>query len=310
MAVVKKVRGGDSHSLRGNSQGNALTRARTPTLKLPSKPNQPPSSLADYIIFLYGDKGVGKSSLAAEFSNSITFMTEPLRRNLPILQIPDPNEGEPPLTWERMLAYQNLILNSGKYKTVIFDTADRSYQLCMDYTCREAGCKHPNDKKDYGATWNALKVAYESFIIEFAQAGMTVVALSHARRRAVTTLTGEEWEEVTPTCPDACWTIWKAISDFAFYYGYHRRERTIYLRGDDEIWASCGTSEKHFLNSSGEPLAYISVGDSPRKAYQTLMDSFQNKVEGEVYVPWREEEEDEEPVKLPQHKNKKRRQRS
>ena len=276
-------------------------------MTLPSKPNQPPTNLGDYIIFLYGDKGVGKSSLAAQFPDSITYMTEPLRRNLPILQVPDPNKDEEPLTWGRIKSYRDLILDSGKYKTVVFDTADRSYQLCMDYVCERAGCKHPNDKNDYGATWHALKSEYESLIIDFAKSGMTVVALSHARRRAVKSLTGEEWEEVTPTCPDACWTIWKAISDFAFYYGYKHQERCIYLRGSTGIWASCGTSEKHFLNPAGEPLSYIPVGNGPKAAYNILSNSFLNKVEGEVYVPDNgDEEQDDEEVKLPSRRKAKR----
>lgn len=304
MPLVKKVRGGNARAISGPSKSTS-DRDRG-ELSLPSKPNKPPTKLSDYIVFLYGDKGVGKSSLAAQFPDSITFMTEPYRKNLPIVQLPDPSKDEQPLNWDRMRRYRDLIIRSKQYQTVSIDTADRAYAHCFDYICRKANCKHPNEKKDYGQTWNDLKSEYEDFIRSFAEEKITVVATSHARNREVKTVTGEEYETVCPTAPDACWTIWKAISDYAFYYGYFQRKRVIYLRGTDAIWASCGTSEEHFLSPKGVPLGLIYVGDSPKKAYETLLASFSNKVDGIPYSDFlfeeTEEDDDDEDVSLPKRK--------
>ncbi len=289
MALVKKLRGGDGRAIAGESPRDRGE------LTLPTARNKPPTSLSDYIILIYGDKGVGKSSLAAEFPESITFMTEPWRKNLEIMQIPDPKKKEQPLTWDRMLRYRDLIVRSKQFQTAVLDSTDRAYSLCMQYICRKANCKHPNEKKDYGQTWNDLKVEFETFLGSLVEEHISVIGISHARCREVKTVTGEEYEQVCPTAPDACWTIWKAVSDYAFYYGYHQRKRVIYLRGTDEIWASCGTSESHFLDPKGRPLAFIEVGDSPKKAYQTLLASFQNKVAGVTYDQLMKGEDEEEP---------------
>jgi hypothetical protein len=300
MAVVKKVRGGANPRSSSSRENSVLS-----PLSLPTKPNKPPTDLSAYIIFLYGDKGVGKSSLAAQFPNTLTIMAEPRRRSLPILQIPDPNKDEPPLTWDRVRRYRDLIVKDSSIEGVSFDTADRMYSLCLEYICNKANCKHPSDKNDYGKTWYLLKSEYEDLIITLLQAGKTVIGLSHSRKREITSITGDEFEQVCPTAPDACWTIWKAIADFAFYYGYVNQKRVIYLRGTELIWASCGTSEDRFLTPKGEPLLYIPVGDSPKGAYKSLVDAFGNKLNGKIYDPnavLDDDDQPEEEVALPKIK--------
>lgn len=307
MPVVKKLHG-KPNPRKGASPSREV--ATGSPLTLPVKRNVPPTDLAAYIIFLYGDKGVGKSSLFGELEDTITLMTEPRRRNLKIRQVPQLNE--PALTWDRIRKYRDLICKDKGIQGVSLDSVDRAYALCQEYICNKANCKHPSDKNDFGKTWHLLKSEYEDLIISFLDSGKTVYGISHSRKREIKSITGDEFEQVCPTAPDACWTIWKAIADFGFYYGYVQQKRAIYLRGTELIWASCGTSEDHFLDPKGNPLLYIPVGDSPKAAFKSLQDSFHNKVYGEIYDPDAtfgsddEEEESDEDVSLPKKNFKKK----
>lgn len=312
--VVKKVRNQAGVSAVRKANGHSSSERRGATarvdLVLPKKPNEPPGDFEDFCVMIYGDKGVGKSSLGAEFRNAITLMAEPRRRNLRILQVPDPNSKEPQLNWRRVEAYGALIKEQGDFQTVVLDTVDRIYEMAFNHVCEKRGKTHPNDApNDYGQTWREIKDALDGLIQGFLWAGLNPVLLSHARWREVTTVSGDQFEQVTPTCPDACWTICKALTDFAFYYGYRGQRRTFTIRGNDRIWASCGTGEDHFLDPKGRPIAFLPAGNSPKQAHKTLVDSFNNKLYGEIYTEGDDEPEVEsepEKVSLPKGFKKKK----
>ena len=111
------------------------------TVAFPTQENTPPDDLSDVISCLYGRKGIGKTSLAAQFPNSLTFMFERGRRNLPIMQIP--KKGEIALDWDRFKDYTEMFLESDEYQTMVVDTVDKAYDKCLEYVCAKNGCTHP-----------------------------------------------------------------------------------------------------------------------------------------------------------------------
>lgn len=250
-------------------------------VSLPEKANVPPHSLDQVILLIYGEKGVGKSSLASKFPNSLLLQFEPGRRNLKIPMLPKPNE--PPLDWERLQAYLPLLIDKGVRP--IFDTVDRVYDACFQHICRKKNITDPNDLNDYGQTWRLIRDTFENFCNEFLFAGLPPIFISHARFRAIPTKSGSEAEQCIPTCKPAAWEYLRAVADFAWYYGYESRKRVLWVRGNEWIWTGCGLDDV-FLQPAkakyrpNQPLNYIPMGKTPDEAYKNLKASFDNKIEG------------------------------
>lgn len=278
-------------------------------ISLPTERNDPPSSLSEYAITLYGEKGIGKSSLAAMFPDPITLMWEPRRRNLAIFQVPKP--GEPPLTWRRHKKYIDKIIESGQFKTCIIDTVDRAYAACLESICYDKGISNPSDANDWGATWDLIKAEFEEVQNRLLIAGITPIYTSHARLRDVSNkATGETYQQVTPTCKDAAFQYLKACTDVALYYGYHNGHRSITVRGNDMIWSACGLND-HFLSQKGNQISTIYMGDSPEEGYENLMLAYDNRISKSKIILVSEmrsqleqirEEEDEEEQEVPRKK--------
>jgi hypothetical protein len=258
-------------------------------VELPKKPITPSSDMFDYCWCLFGAKGVGKTSLASMFVRKgkppLIFQWEPGRRGLSIYQVP--GRDEPPLDWPRYKAYvDKLCQQSASYPVAVIDTVDRCYLACLEHVCRECGVDHPNQARDYGATWYLVKQEFDRVQTRLLEAGLTVIYISHDRKTTVTTRTGEEYELIVPTCQGVAWEHLKAVCDFAFYYGYRRQKRILVCRGGEEIWSGCGTdigtkgSARFMDPRTGLPLAWFPAGETAEQAWKNLQLAFENKLSG------------------------------
>ena len=256
------------------------------SVTIPTTLNVPPENLKDYCICLFGEKGVGKTSLAAQFKDSLVVMLEPKRRNLSIRQVNiDPmsikemNRVSPENTpWKMIQAYVDAILDDDSVQTIAIDTIDRAYESCLNHHCFERGLSHPSDANDYGATWSAIKSDFEQTLNKLLYADKGLIFLSHAHLREVEAQEGmEQW---IPTCPPAAWKYMKAVCDFALYYGYAQGQRAITVRNNDVIWCACGT-ENNFLTTNKEPIGQFVTGDSHTEAHKNLTAAFVNKLSSE-----------------------------
>ena len=271
------------------------TKTKTSGYKLPGPNdlNEPPEKLLSYCMLIFGEKGIGKTSLCASFPNSVVGMLEPRRRNLRI-RMEDLSPG-----WERVLEFTYAAVEADDVDTICYDTADRLYDSAMAYVCGAKGVDHPNKMNDYGATWKEVKDTFEGLLGIVQNSGKGLVLTSHAKWKEAELRNGEKLQILCPTLSDAPWTIIKAVADFAFYYGYHGNRRALYLRGHEDLWCACGTKE-HFCDPNGKPVRTIYLGrqgadsweEDPELAFQQLDHSFANMVydladvdAGKVSVP-------------------------
>jgi hypothetical protein len=263
------------------------------SLSLPSQENEPPTELSDSIVTIYGRKGIGKTSLASQFPNSLTFMFERGRRNLPIRMVPKKEEGQ--LDWERTLGYVELALEDDSIQTLVFDTVDRAYDRCLEYVCKRLNCKHPNDKNDYGKTWNEVKTEFAALLGVVQDSGKGVVLISHETPKPLTKsvkgLKREDsesvfqYERMEPTCSKQAFETIQEICDFVLYYGFTEEFRTITVRSpNDCYWTSCGVGDT-FLNPDGSTINTFRVGNSPQEAYKSLIDAHANRLHDMDYTP-------------------------
>lgn len=287
MATIVRDVPGNTVMIKANKGKKGRDEAK-PALSLPSQENSPPTELNDSIITIFGRKGIGKTSLAAQFENSLTFMFERGRRNLPIRQVEK-------LDWERTLGYVELALEDDSVSTLVMDTVDRMYEQCMAYVCKRAGCSHPNDKNDYGKTWQAVKMEFDALLGVIQDSGKGLILLSHETPKPLTKLSKGlkredseavfQYERMEPTCSKQAFETIQEICDYVLYYGYTDEYRTITVRSpNDTAWTSCGIGEA-FLDPDGNPIQTFKVGNTPKEAYKSLIAAHANELYDINYIP-------------------------
>lgn len=281
MSFVRKTKKG---SLPKDESSNSTPspRTRSAPVSLPSGFNKPSADFHDYYCAIYGEKGVGKSSLVAQFQRgkrkALLSMWERYRKNLPVLQIP--KDGEPALDWERFEAYVDKIIDNGDIGTIGIDTIDRAYKAAAMHHCKRVGLSSPLGVEDYGKTWEKCSDVFAGTLSRLAENDIKFVFVSHAKLKMNKTAIGSV-EQVIPSCWNQPWEYVKECCDFVFYYGYRHREHVLQIRGDSNVvYTACGVDD-HFMHpKSGLPLEQIPMGTNPKEAYKNLMLAWENKLPG------------------------------
>lgn len=248
--------------------------ARSSTHNLSSvKPNVPPKDLFSFCTCIYGLKGVGKTSLCAQFPGAVILQLEPRRRNLrSIRQVV-------PTSWPDLKDWLQAFIEDKHKPTCVVDSTDVAYNMCFDYMCEQAGCDHPTDMNDYGKTWRAISDEFSSTFNQLLYADIPLIFTSHHKYREDADVNdGPDAKFAAPTCTPQAWNYLKQVCDFAFFYGYYGGKRAITVRGDEQMWAACGVDD-HFLDPDGNPIRTFYAGDTtPEAAYKALLAAYDNKL--------------------------------
>lgn len=262
-------------------------------LSLPTKLNVPPQQLHESVMLIYGRKGIGKTSIASLFPNSLTFMFERGRRNLEIMQVPTKNE--PKLDWERFKSYVELFITSDEFEIGIIDTIDRCYICCFEEVCRRYKITSPNQSDNGPAVWDEIAAEFEALLCMIQESGKGLIMLSHEKARPLVTkakgLKREDdessfkYERLEPSCKPAAFRFLQEICDYVFYYSYNDEYRTITVRSPNDVaWTSCGLPGK-FMDPDGNPLKTFKVGNTPELAYEALQKAYNNELRDYDYIP-------------------------
>ena len=145
-------------------------------------------------ILIYGQEGVGKSTLASQFPNPVFIDCEGSTTQMNVRRLPKPD------CWKMLCDETDFILESGKYQSVIIDTFDWAERLALDELCEE---HHVNGIEGfgYGKGWQyeAEKIGkYLDKLDKLISAGIHVVLLCHAITKKMTlpedTAEYDHWE--------------------------------------------------------------------------------------------------------------------
>ncbi|MHA2022073.1 MAG: AAA family ATPase [Candidatus Thorarchaeota archaeon] len=276
-----------------NRKSNPTVKEKNPLPYMKAgETNLPPAELLDYCVLIFGEKGIGKTTLCASIPNSYVNQYEVRRRNLKIRQtsigpqsVSDMNKSKAKATkdskyltpWQKIVHYHSLQIEDDSVECIIEDTVDKAWEACTNHICFMKGIEYPGDIKDYGKTWTKIKEDFLSEYSRILEAEKGLFFISHAKFKEIE-LRGSEVEEVlVPTCVTGAFEFLKGACDFAFYYGYTEERRTMTLRGGDDVWCACG-SDEFFLDTAGTKLKKIEMGDTPAKSYEILQNAFLNKV--------------------------------
>lgn len=143
-------------------------------------------------VVIYGQEGVGKSTLASQFPGAVFIDCEGSTSRMNVRRLPRPT------SWNMLTQEMDYVLESGHakgYKTVIIDTFDWAERLALDELCSEhnvTGIEGMN----YGKGWEYEKEKIGRFLDRtdrLIAAGINIVLLCHAISRKTTL--PEETEE-------------------------------------------------------------------------------------------------------------------
>jgi phage nucleotide-binding protein len=245
------------------------------TVTLPTQPSEPATELRDYTMLWYGAKGIGKTTLAAEFPGALFINTEPGTKALRVYSTPARN-------WEQMVATIDAIVadKSGKFKTVIVDTVDLAYEYAFQHICKKKMIAHPNEENDFGQTWKEIKGAFREQMGRL-MACKAVVFLSHDTEKEIELRDGNKVDRVQPTMASQALNEIEGIVDIVGHYCFERDVRFMRLVGSQVEVAKC-RCEENFVRKGGKPrtpgdkILSIPMGLTPQESYKNLLLAFNN----------------------------------
>lgn len=273
MAVPKKV----TKKGAGVPKKTAVAK---PTVTLPTEVSEPSEDLMDYVWLLYGEKKIGKTSLAARFPDALFFMFEPGGKALRIYQ-------RPINRWAEFVSYLDLLDETEDFRTVVVDTADIAYDRCFEHMCTKLAITHPQDERDFGRSWQAIENEFTKQMTRLLNSDRGCIFIAHAETKEVETRTGEMFSVLQPSLAKQAGKFLEGVVDIQAYYGYMGNERRLLIQGNDFIKAG-NRLEEHFHSPEGERIVSIPMGTSPAQAFanlNTAFDNEQDEIGGEMLDP-------------------------
>jgi hypothetical protein len=242
------------------------------TFDLPTERNVPSDALSDYSILLYGAKKIGKTSVASHFPDALFLATEPGTKALEVFSVDI-------TSWGDFLGYIKTLETAPKKKfsTIVVDTVDLAYEICLQSVCKKEGWEHPSDEK-YGKGWKKISDAFRSAILRlFHLPGSPgIIFISHDTEKEFEDREGNTFERVQPTMPKQALNVVEALVDIIISYQYDGARRVAKICGDETIVAGCRL-EHRFRTTSGERVSCIPMGTSSEQSFKNFIRAFDNQ---------------------------------
>lgn len=230
-------------------------------ITLPSSPSTPVDELQDTTMCWYGREKVGKTSLAAEFPHAVFLMCEPGGKFLPLYKVDIQD-------WYQFKGAVAEIRKDKRFRTVVVDTVDKAFDYCQDAVCVDMAIEHPSDE-EYGKGWGRVRSEFSETVTKLLHSGKGVIFISHAKEVEIRRRGGSSTTRITPTMSTGARTILEPMVDCWFFMQYgDNNNREMVLRGDEVIAAG------HRLHAHFMGLEKVSLGKSPKEAYQRFMAAY------------------------------------
>jgi hypothetical protein len=164
------------------------------TFVLPKEKTPTKTSLTDLSVLLYSAQKFGKSTFCSEAEGALFLATEPGLNHLEVYQ-------EPINTWEDMLtACGEIAAGQHAFKTIVIDTIDQAYRLCVEYMNKKHKVEHESDL-GFGKGYALINNEFYRVLNKLAMLPYGLLLVSHAQEKEIETRTGKI-TRITPTLPD------------------------------------------------------------------------------------------------------------
>jgi hypothetical protein len=293
MAVIKKERGaGDERPAKRRAE--KVSEADS-TFVLPTEQTEPVTTLSSALIFIFGERKIGKTSLAAQFPNALVLAFETGYKGLRVYKsdIAD---------WTSAKLALRAIKKDKSFKTIVVDTGDLAYKYAEAAACKKLGIDDPSEE-EWGRGWRAVRKEFEGWLTSLTATGKGVIVLSHSHEQEVRQRGGVTYDRIMPTMAKAAREIVEGMVDVWAYYQYDGTRRVLTILGDDHIAAGHRFGER-FRTPEGLRVRQIDMGESEQEAYRNFVACFSNKYTPPTPEDLAVDEEPEEETDRPVRKKK------
>lgn len=178
-------------------------------MALPTKPTPPKTDLAALTTLIYGQPKIGKSTFCAASEGALFLATEPGLNNLEVYQVAI-------TSWETLLAtLADVAKGDHPFKTLVIDTVDNAYKMCVDYICAQHNVTHPTDL-EYGKGHGLINNEFQRVLNKLGALPYGLMLTSHAQTVEIKTRTGK-YDKTVPTLPNKAREILLGLVDIILF---------------------------------------------------------------------------------------------
>lgn len=240
-------------------------------LILPAVASTPVDSLFGYTYLFYGDRKIGKTTLAAQFPDPFFLMFEPGGRALTIRQADIQ-------TWPEFLQYITLLeQNPGYCKTVVVDTGYMAYERCHEYCLEALGLEDPRDDA-WGNGWKSIDREFRQAHQRLFNLNIGVIVTAHSEMREVKGFDGNVRDKLVTQLGKQATRYYAGIMDVIAYYTYDKAGRRVLRVQGNEDFEAGHRIKRHFRYTDGQPITFVPMGSSEEEAFKNLQLAFNNQL--------------------------------
>ncbi len=177
-----------------------------------------------------GPGGAGKTTFGVQAPGALLLAFERGYNALPGVMAQDIT------TWGQMKEVMRELKKpevKAAFQTVIIDTVDIASVLCEKYICSQLGIENIGDGGWATNGWAKVKREWETTFRTITMEGYAVVFISHSKDKTFKPKTGNEYNQIVPSCSTAYNEIIKNMADIMGYIEVEGAQRRLVLRSAD-----------------------------------------------------------------------------
>lgn len=178
------------------------------------QPQQISKNLKGKYIMLYGQPGVGKTSLAAQFERVLIAGFEMGTNALNNVYVAPVKTWE---DWKKMV--KDLCRKDElkeKFHAVAIDTVDEAWNLCTKYVCGQAGVDNLSDV-GFGKLYAEASKEFSQPFRDLAYNGYGLIFTSHSAEKEFKNERGEKYTQIVPALQNRAFDIVNKMVDIIAY---------------------------------------------------------------------------------------------
>lgn len=241
-------------------------------MALPTEKSTPSRHLGDYVLWLYGEPKVGKTTWASWFPDTLFILPSPAPEALSLYQVSVSN-------WEESLrVFRDLRDEDHGFRTIVIDPVELLFSYCQDYVRKLHGFKHEGDL-GHGKGWHLVSDEFLRVMGRVCSLGMGVIFVSHADLKQIETPEGKR-HKYQPAVGASAFRVLNQLTAFILFLQVEATDegdRRILRTRPGPLWnAGVRTPEGKFMPDivlEGTPDDY----DKFTAAFEKLFEEEDNK---------------------------------
>ena len=229
------------------------------------EPHKVSRDLSGYIIMVYGEPKIGKSTFGASMPGNLTLAFERGYNAIPGIRAIDITSWGEFKKVTRELKKPEV---KEAYKVLTIDTVDISADLCQKYICSQLGIDNMGDGGWANNSWSKYKKEFEETFRSLAQLGYAILFISHDKEKTIKPQNSEGYQQIGASMQSSALATIENMCDIIAYAHSKKKpdgsyERVLTLRSPDNS-VRCGTRFKYMENEV--PFDYQSLTDALNRA--------------------------------------------